>query len=87
MVCSPRPERLLLARIQALFIEVLSWPSPLQHGYYSSSFLRTSQMNPSLRSGRPVIVCLRIAVVPKDRLVIIHSLPHMIRVAGYNKFG
>ncbi|CBE67938.1 protein of unknown function [Candidatus Methylomirabilis oxygeniifera] len=49
---------------------------------YSFSFLRTSQMNPSLCSGRSVIVCLRIAVVPKDRLVIIPSLRHMIWVAG-----
>jgi hypothetical protein len=52
--------------------------------YYSSSVLRTSQMNPSLCSGRSVIVRLRIAVVPKDRLAIILSLRHMMRVAGCN---
>ena len=44
----------------------------------------TSQMNPSLPSGRSVIVRIRIAAVPKDRLVIMPSLPHMIRVAGCN---
>ena len=56
---------------QTLFIEILSWSSPLQHVYYSSSFLRTSQMNPPLRGGRSVIVRIRISVVLKDRMAII----------------
>ncbi len=51
------------------------------------SFLYTPQMNPSLPSGRSVIVCLRIAVALKDRLAIIPSLPHTIRVAEYNGLG
>jgi len=55
--------------------------------YYSSSFLSTYQMNPSLRSDRPAIWRIRIAVVPKDRLAIIPSLPHMMRVAGCNDSG
>ncbi|GEM_PF-3454269 len=38
-------------------------------------------------SGRSVIVCFRIAVAPKDRLAIIPSLPHMIRVAERNDSG
>jgi hypothetical protein len=54
---------------------------------YFYSFLRTSQMNPSLRSGRSVIACLRIAVVPNDRLAIMPSLPHRIRVAGCKDSG
>jgi hypothetical protein len=69
---------------QTLFIGFRSWSSLLHHVYDSSSVRRTSQMNPSLCSGRSVIVCLRFAVVSKDRLVIIPSLPHMIRVAGCN---
>ena len=79
--------RPIVILVHALFIEILSWSSPLLHVYYSSSFLRTSQMTPSLASGRSIIVYLRIAVVPKDRLVIIPSLPHMIRVAGCNDSG
>ncbi len=55
---------------QTLFIEILSRSSLLQHVYHSSSFLRTSQMNPSLHSARSVIVCIRISVVPNDRLAI-----------------
>ncbi|PTL37152.1 hypothetical protein CLG94_01065 [Candidatus Methylomirabilis limnetica] len=39
---------------------------------------------PVSSSSCSVIVCLRIAVVPKDRLTIIPSLPHRIRVAGCN---
>ena len=46
--------------------------------------MRASQMNSSLRSSRSVIVRIRISVVPKDCLAIIPSLPHRIRVAGYN---
>jgi hypothetical protein len=57
---------------------------PLRHAYYSPSFLLTSQINPSLRSGRSVIKCLQITVIPKDRLAIIPSLRHMIRVAWCN---
>jgi len=44
-------------------------------------------MNPSLCGGRSVIVRIRIAVVPKDRLAIIPSLPHRIRVAECNGLG
>lgn len=36
--------------------EILSWSSHLHHLYYSSSFLRTPQINPSLRNGRSVIM-------------------------------
>lgn len=67
---------------QVLFIEIASLVSPpLQHVNYLSSFLRTFQMNPPLRRGCSVIMRIRIAVVPNDRLTIILSLPHMIRVA------
>ncbi len=65
----------------------LPWSSPLLQVYDSSSALRTPQMNPSLRSGRSVVVRIRSVVVPKDRLAIIPSLPHMIRVAGCNGSG
>jgi len=55
--------------------------------YDSSSALRISSMNPPLRSGRSVIVRIRIAVVPKDRLAIIPSLSHIIRVTWCNGLG
>ena len=72
---------------QTPFLEFLSWSSPLLRVPYSFSVLRSSQMNPSLRSSRSVIVRIRIAVVPTDRLAIIPSLPHMLRVAGCNGLG
>jgi hypothetical protein len=72
---------------QTLFLEILSWPSLLLRVPYSFSVLRTSQMNPSLRGSRSVIARIRIAVVPTDRLAIIPSLPHMLRVAGCNGLG
>jgi len=72
---------------QTLFLDILSWSSPLLHVPYSSSVLRTSQMNTSLRGSRSAIVRMRIVVVPTDRLAIIPSLPHILRMAGCNGLG
>ena len=75
-------------RGQTLFIEILSWSSPLHHAYHSFSVLRTSQMTLSLRrSIRSVIVCLIITIATKDPLAIIPSLRDRMRVAGYSGSG
>ena len=77
----------MVIEAQTPFLEFLSWSSPLLRVPYSSSVLRTSQMNPLLRGSRSAIVRMRIVVVPTDRLAIIPSLPHMLRMAGCNGLG